>query len=80
MKLCYAIATPHSITTWNMSTCLLSVFRGQSVTLLDCTQAAQSKIFAPKHEGKDYTKEPGVDGKIILKRISEKQGENLWTG
>jgi hypothetical protein len=31
-------------------------------------------------KGMDHSKDLGIDGRIILERILEKQGRKLWTG
>jgi hypothetical protein len=37
-------------------------------------------IFVGKPEGRDYSENLVVDGMIILQRILEKWGRNVWTG
>ena len=38
------------------------------------------KILVKKPEGRKHFEDPDVDGRIILKWISEKWFERLWTG
>jgi len=38
------------------------------------------KFWAKNLKGKDYFKDPGVDGRIVLKCILEKLDGKVWTG
>jgi hypothetical protein len=38
------------------------------------------KIFIGNLKGRDHLEDVGIGGKITLKWILGKQGENLWTG
>jgi hypothetical protein len=31
-------------------------------------------------DGRDYSEDLGVDGKVILQRVLRKYGRNVWTG
>jgi hypothetical protein len=38
------------------------------------------KISVGSFKGRDYLEDLGIEGRIILKWILEKQNRNLWTG